>query len=60
MKETRNIIIAIIILAAALLLGQLTGLRFNEFLLNVEINMRSLLKVVAIVAAIMVIRQGRN
>ncbi|MBQ2213880.1 MAG: mechanosensitive ion channel [Erysipelotrichaceae bacterium] len=56
MKETRNIIIAIIILAAALLLGQLTGLRFNEFLLNVEINMRSLLKVVAIVAAIMVIK----
>ena len=56
MKETRNIIIAIIMLAAALLLGQLTGLRFNEFLLNVEINMRSLLKVVAIVAAIMVIK----
>ena len=56
MKEIKNIIIAIVVLAAALLLGQLTGLRLDEFLLNVEFNMKSLLKVVAIVAAVFVVK----
>ena len=56
MKEIKNIIIAIVVLAAALLLGQLTGLRLDEFFLNVEFNMKSLLKVVAIVAAVFVVK----
>lgn len=56
MKETKKIVFAVVCLAAALLLGQLTGLRINEFLLNVEINVNSLLKVIAIVAALMVIK----
>ena len=56
MKEIKKIIIAVVFLAAALLLGQLTGLRINEFLLNVEINVNSLLKVIAIVAALMVVK----
>ena len=56
MKEIKNIIIAIVTLAAALLLGWLTGLRLDEFLLNVEFNLKSLMKVVAIVSAVFVVK----
>ena len=56
MKDTRKIISAIVILAASLLLGQLTGLRISEFLGNVRFDINSLLKVIAIVATLMVIK----
>ncbi|MBQ7223663.1 MAG: mechanosensitive ion channel [Erysipelotrichaceae bacterium] len=56
MKDTRRIITALVILAASLLLGQLTGLKLGEFLGNVRFDINSLLKVIAIVATLMVIK----
>ena len=56
MKQSRNIIFAIVVLALCLGVGQLTGLKLNEFLRNIEFNVNSLLKVVAVVAALMVIK----
>jgi len=56
MKESRKIVIAVVVLLFCLLLGQLTGLKLNEFLVNVEFNLNSLLKVVAIVATLMAIK----
>ena len=56
MKETRKIIFAVVVLAASLLIGQLTGLRFSEFIGNVRIDINSLLKVLAIVSALMVLK----
>ena len=56
MKETKNIIFAVVVLIASLLIGQLTGLRLSEFIGNIRFDINSLLKVFAIVAALMVIK----
>ena len=56
MKETRKIIFAVAVLVISLLIGQLTGLRLSEFIGNIRVDINSLLKVLAIVAALMVIK----
>ena len=56
MKEAKKIIAAVVVLAVCLAIGQLTGLKLTEFLINIEFNVNSLLKVIAIVAALMVIK----
>ena len=55
-NEVKKIIAALVVLVASLLLGQLTGLKLTEFIMNVEFNINSLLKVLAIVAAVFAIK----
>ncbi|MBQ1826638.1 MAG: mechanosensitive ion channel, partial [Erysipelotrichaceae bacterium] len=56
MKESKKIITSLIVLAICLLAGQLTGLRLNEFIGNIRFDLNSLLKVIAVVSALMAIK----
>ena len=56
MKEVKKIIISLVVLALCLGIGQLSGLRLREFITNVKVDINSLLKVLAIVAAVMAIK----
>ena len=55
MKDLKKAFAAIVVLGLCLGVGHLTGLSFSEFIVNVEINLKSLVKVLAIISGLIAV-----